>query len=186
MARLLRPSATARAAEVDRQTVVDAEEARSSAIRLRIAPTRDSATFLAWAQEQVTATTTVPLSEEVRLLENRLISALRARDNSLALLIASAIVYSCPEHEIARRIKARCAQRRGATLAFPRHDAVAHMRLAWHDMEGRNLSRRAAYMLSCIDGFLTVEQLIDVSAMEPLTAYDTIDNLLRDGIIELT
>jgi hypothetical protein len=60
------------------------------------------------------------------------------------------------------------------------------MRLAWHELAGRNLSHKAAYMLSCVDGFLTVEQLMDVSAMAPLAAYDTLDNLVRDGIIELT
>jgi hypothetical protein len=183
---MLRPTALARTTETDQQGGDD-EENRSSSVRLRVAPSRESATFLAWAQEQVTSTDHVPVSDEVRLLENRLISALRARDGAQALLLASAIVYSCPEHAVAKRIKARCAQQvRGATLAFPRHDAIPRMRLAWHEMAGRNLSRRAAFMLSCVDGFLTVEQLMDVSAMEPLVAYDTLDNLVRDGIIELT
>jgi hypothetical protein len=172
---------------MDPQNGAGDNEARASSIRLRIAPSRESATFLAWAQEQVTSTDAKVVSEEVRLLENRLISALRSRDVALALILSSSLVYQCPDHEVGKRIKARCAhQVRGATRAFPRHDAIPRMRLAWSDMVGRNLSRRAAFMLSCVDGHLTVEQLIDVSAMEPLVAYDTLDNLVRDGIIELT
>ncbi len=188
MARMLRPSALAtRMPEAPPPGSAEEDESRSSSIRLRLAPVRDSSTFLAWAQEQVTSTTVQPVSEEVRLLENQLISALRGRDHAQALMIASALVYAHPEHEVGKRIKARCAQNlRGATLAFPRHDAVPRMRMAWYEMAGRNLSHRAAFMLSCVDGFLTVEQLIDVSAMAPLVAYDVLDNLVRDGILELT
>jgi hypothetical protein len=165
---------------------LDEDESRGSSVRLRVAPARESATFLAWAQEQVVSSP-MEVSEEVRRLENQLISALRARDHAQALLLASTLVYANPQHEVARRIKARCAQNlRGATKAFPRHDAIPRMRLAWYEMEGRNLSQRAAYILSCVDGFLSVEQLIDVSAMSPLVAYDLLDNLVRDGIIELT
>jgi hypothetical protein len=195
MARLLRPQATALANQRSEATAPGAppseefgdEEAQSSLVRLRIAPRRESANFVAWAQEQITATDHVVVSEEVRLLENRLIAALSAHDLAQALMLANAIVYQHANHEVAKRIKARCSQQlRGAPLAFPRHDAIPRMRVPWHELAGRNLSRRAAFMLSCVDGVSTVEQLIDVSALAPLLAYDTLDNLLRDGIIELT
>lgn len=166
---------------------VEERESRSSFTRIRIEPRRDATNFAAWVHEQITSTDHAVVSEEVRALEHRLIAALSARDSAQALVIASAIVYQHPDHQVARRIKARCAQRvRGVTAAFPRHDAIPRMRVAWYELSGRNLSRSAAFMLSCIDGFLTVDQLIDVSAMAPLLAYDTLDTLVRDGIIELT
>lgn len=188
MARMLRPAAAARVLEPDTRPGVglEAGDDRASSVRLRIAPLREAPSFLEWAREQVEHGET-PTSPAIQALEEKLIDALRAHDSAQALTVASVLVYECPDHAVARHIKARCAaQLRGLTRAFPRHDAIPRMRLAWHELEERNLSHRAAFMLSCIDGFSTVEQLMDISAMPPLVAYDTLDILVRDGIVELT
>jgi hypothetical protein len=125
--------------------------------------------------------------EGVRKLEDQLVEALREHDAARALTVASVIVYERPDHEVARRMKTRCAQHlRGATLVFPRLDAIPRMRVVWHELGGRNLPRRAIFMLACIDGVSTVEQIVDISAMSPLMAYDTLDLLVQGGIVELT
>jgi hypothetical protein len=148
-------------------------------------PSGEPTTFLKWAEDQV-APEAAP-SEEVRVHEEQLVTALRNRDPAQALTAASVLVYKYPGHEVARRIKARCAHQlqRGATRAFPRGDSIPRMVVAWHELGDRPLSRSAAFMLSCIDGVSSVEQLIDVSAMPPLAAYDTLDLLVQDGIVEL-
>ena len=188
MARMLRPAAAARVVEPDTRpgSGADPGDDRASSVRLRLAPTREPPAFLDWAREQVEYAAT-PASPAVQALEEKLIEALRAHDSAQALTLASVIVYECPEHPVARHIKTRCAaQLRGLTRAFPRHDAIPRMRIPWTDLGERNLSHRAAFMLSCIDGFSTVEQVLDISSMSPLVAYDTLDILVRDGIVELT
>jgi hypothetical protein len=157
------------------------------ALAVRLAPPLEPATFVTWVQEQLAQESSLKTSDEVGVLEQKLVRALRDRNTAQALTLASVIVYQCPEHEVARRIKTRCAQQqRGATLAFPRSDAIPRMRLPWTELEGRNLPGRAAFLLSCLDGASTVEQIIDVSAMPVLLAYETLDMLVRDGIVELT
>jgi hypothetical protein len=190
MARILGAAALAASPTVREMRAVPrpaqpAQQLRTSSVQLRVAPAREPASFVAWAQEQVSHEAAP--SDEVRQLEQQLVTALRNRDAAQALTAASVLVYECPDHEVARRIKVRCAQQlRGATRAMPRPEAIPRMRIPWHELGGRNLAQRAAFLLSCIDGVSTVEQLIDVSAFSPLVAYDILDVLVRDGIVELT
>jgi hypothetical protein len=184
MARMLRPADTIPSARACFPK--PAREQPGSSVRLRLAPTGEPRSFTAWAQESLSDDSTAPVSEEVRKLEHQLVAALGARNGPQAMLVASTMVYRWPEHAAARRIKDRCAKHlRDTTIVFPRPDAIPRMRVAWHELAGRNLSRLAAYMLSCIDGSLRVEQVVDISAMSPLIAYETLDALAQEGIIEL-
>jgi hypothetical protein len=115
-------------------------------------------------------------------LEARLLAALRQRDTSSALLLASRLVYLEPTHDAARRIKVRCASRKSDAADFPGALAVPRMVVTWDSLVGQELSAHAAYMLSLVDGS-TVDALVDASALRPLAAYEALDGLRRAGII---
>jgi hypothetical protein len=118
-------------------------------------------------------------------LEARLLRALEQRKLPEALMVASSLVYLYPAHDVARRLKERCADQmdsKGAPEFAPRH-AVPSMRLSWNELRDRTLSREAAYVLSCVDGATTIEALIDMSALQPLAAYEALDALTCEGIV---
>jgi hypothetical protein len=132
-----------------------------------------------------------PLSktpEGVRRTEERLLSAIKTSDLPNALTLASVLVYMDPSHAIAQRIKKRCANQMDSarTRAFPRHDAIPRQCIPWSELRRRTLSRSEAFLLWCIDGRSTVEQVIDTSAMSPLVAFETLDDLIREGIVDLS
>ena len=109
------------------------------------------------------------------------------RDLPNALTLASVLVYMDPENAIARRIKDRCAKQldNARTRSFPRHDAIPRQRVPWSELSRRTLSRSEAFLLYCIDGKTTVEDIIDASAMPPLVAFETLDALIREGLVDL-
>ena len=127
-------------------------------------------------------------SEDVAELEVLLVRAMRARNGAAALVLASRLAYVDPEHEVAQRIKSRCTQRIGAqrTREFPRPDAVPRMVVTWHELKQRPLTREAAYLLTCIDGKATVEEIVDTSALPLLVAYEAFDGLVNDGMVALS
>ena len=100
-------------------------------------------------------------------------------------MLASTLAYLAPDHLVARRIKCRCVQQLGkkASPPFPRTDAVPRMTLSWDAIKDRILSREATYVLACVDGGSTVEALVDVSALNPLAAYEALDSLICAGIV---
>jgi hypothetical protein len=127
----------------------------------------------------------------VRLAEERLLEAMKAHDVAKALTLASVLVYMDPTHAVAQRIKDRCAKLpdhdgRARTRAFPRPDAIPRQCVPWSDLRRRTLSRNEAYLLWCVDGRSTVEAIVDASAMPPLVAFETLDSLIREGIVELS
>jgi hypothetical protein len=117
-------------------------------------------------------------------LEGRLLRALHEGDASAALMLASTLAYLYPAHPVARRIKARCAAR--VSRAFPPPNAVPRMALAWDAILERTLSHEAAYVLACIDGASNVEAIVDVSALQPLVAYEALDWLIGAGMVALS
>ncbi|HLK39353.1 MAG TPA: hypothetical protein VKU41_21480 [Polyangiaceae bacterium] len=126
-------------------------------------------------------------SDDVAELESLLLRAMKARDGAAALVLASRIVYVDPAHAVAQRIKSRCTQRIRAhcTREFPRADAVPRMLVTWQELKHRPLTREAAYLLTCVDGRATVEEIVDTSALTLLVAYEAFDGLVNDGIVAL-
>ena len=122
---------------------------------------------------------------ERAVLEGRLLRAVQASCNGAALMLASSLAYLDPEDEVARRIKARCAELEESPRAreFPRRKAIPRMHLGWNGVKEEMVSCQAAYMLTFIDGQSTVEVLVDASGLPPLTAYEAIDSLIGAGIV---
>jgi hypothetical protein len=137
----------------------------------------------AWVEEQA-----APQPAERMRLEVNLVRALHEHDAAAALMLANVLVYADPAHDIARRIKERCAQQIATrcTLEFPKPNAVPRMLVPWSEIGSCALSRQEAFVLSCIDGRLTVEHVIDATAMPLLVAYEALEALVQRGIVELS
>jgi len=165
-----------------------ADEPRVSETRLRAAPptlySPPSEKLLSWVEEQKTP----PRDDFAVELEQRLCHALVTGNGPAALINASALAYTEPEHGVARRIKERSIPPVAAaksTREVPKPDAVPVRILNWSELRGRSLSRDALYLLSCIDGAPTVEWAIDASSLSVRAAYVALDQLLEAGVVYL-
>ncbi len=63
--------------------------------------------------------------------------------------------------------------------------AVPSLAMSPSEYGQRALDNRAAYLLSRVDGMLTIDDLMTVSGMPPLEAHRHLCNLLRQGILTL-
>ena len=162
----------------ERPTRVPPKGAAVSGIQLR---TETAATAVAAPLVQ----SAKGVSPERAVLEGRLLRAVQASCNGAALMLASSLTYQDPEDEVARRIKARCAEleENPQARAFPRRKAVPRVHIGWNGVKEEMVSCQAAYMLMFIDGQSTVEVMVDASGLPPLTAYEAIDSLIGAGIV---
>jgi hypothetical protein len=71
------------------------------------------------------------------------------------------------------------------TLELVPLGTVPHRLVEWDALQGRNLSREKVYILALIDGFSTIEAVIDASAISPRAAYDALEELVREEIVTL-
>lgn len=112
---------------------------------------------------------------------------LAAGDYSRALMLVEAALATHPDHpalassaELCRdALYARYLERLGAAGHIPR---LAVQRGA---LTGLTLDHRAGFLLSCVDGVSTVEEIIDVAAMPRLEAVRVLYELLQEGVIEM-
>lgn len=110
-----------------------------------------------------------------------------AGDFAGALLLAESILQSNPRDPDARQVSDVCRQklrgiyagRLGNLQQIPRV-IVPHSELRW-----LSLDHRAGFILSLIDGSLTLEDIIDVSSMPALEVLRTLYNLSVQRVIEL-
>lgn len=119
------------------------------------------------------------------------ISAIEARiaagDYGRALVLAESALDAHPGHpEVTRHAEScremlyhRYLERLGAGDHVPR---LAMQRSA---LTGLTLDHRAGFLLSCVDGVSTLEEIIDVSAMPRLDAVRMIYELVQEGVIEM-
>jgi hypothetical protein len=63
--------------------------------------------------------------------------------------------------------------------------AVPSLAMSASEYGQRALDNRAAFLLSRVDGMLTIDDLMTVSGMPPLEAHRHLCNLLRQGILTL-
>src|SRR5262249_44217095 len=64
-------------------------------------------------------------------------------------------------------------------------DSVPRLLLERGSITGLALDHRAGFLLSCVDGTSTIEELIDVSAMPKLEAVRILYELVQEGVIEM-
>jgi hypothetical protein len=82
-----------------------------------------------------------------------------------ALVVAEAMLETTPDHEEARRCHERCTE------------VLSQMYLS--------LDHRAGFLLSLVDGRLTIEELLDISGMPRLDALRILYGLLDQRVIAL-
>jgi hypothetical protein len=119
------------------------------------------------------------------------LAAIKARldagDFGRALVLAEAALDEHPGSAAVMEYAESCRQalyeryleRLGAADHVPR---LAMQRSA---LTGLSLDHKAGFLLSCVDGGSTVEEIIDVSAMPRLDAVRLLYELLQEGIIEM-
>lgn len=101
--------------------------------------------------------------------------------------IAETILASDPHNEEALRFRESCRDvltqmymaRLGSKARVPKL-AIPTAELQW-----QSLDHRSGFLLSCIDGRLTIEEILDVSGMPSLDALRILYMLLQQRIIEL-
>ncbi len=105
-----------------------------------------------------------------------------------ALSIAEAVLTDDPSNAEVGRYLESCKDilmqmykaRLGALTQIPR------IALAAEELRWLTLDHRSGFLLSCIDGISTVEDLLDVSGMPPLDTLRILYTLMQQQIIEMT
>lgn len=125
-----------------------------------------------------------PPPETIAAIDARL----AAGDYGRALMLAEAALEAHPGHPALVSSADICRDELYRTY-LERLGAADHVpRLAVNGgaLTGLALDHRAGFLLSCVDGGSTVEEIIDVSAMPRLEAVRVLYELLQEGIIEMT
>ncbi|MFO0585978.1 MAG: hypothetical protein U0441_00495 [Polyangiaceae bacterium] len=110
-----------------------------------------------------------------------------AGDYGRALVLAEAALVEHPGDSSLNKHAESCRDKMYRRY-LERLGAVDHVpRLAVHAgaITGLALDHRAGFLLSCIDGGSTVEEIIDVSAMPRLDAVRILYELVQEGVIEM-
>lgn len=110
-----------------------------------------------------------------------------AGDYGRALVLAEAALDSHPGDAAVVRYAESCRhmlyerylERLGAA------DSVPQLLMQRSDLTGLALDHRAGFLLSCVDGTSTIEEIIDVSAMAKLDAVRILYELVQEGVIEM-
>jgi len=131
------------------------------------------------------------LPELMRDPETEKIAAIEARfsagDYSRALVLAETALEENPQNPAANKYAESCRnmlyerylERLGAAAWVPQR-AMQNSALT-----GLALDHRSGFLLSCVDGVSTIEELIDVSAMPRLEAVRILYELVQEGVIEM-
>lgn len=119
--------------------------------------------------------------------EAALEASLARGDYSAALVLAEALVAEEPSNERAQSYVTSCqrilAQEYQARLGSGQHRPRVVMDPA--ELHALALDHRAGFVLACIDGGSSIEEILDVSGMPVLDALRTLFDLVQQGIIVL-
>ncbi len=109
-------------------------------------------------------------------------------DFSGSLIVAEGILESNPRHADALRCRERCTEvlsqmylARLGSLSQVVHVAVDNDQVRW-----LSLDHRAGFLLSLVNGSLSIEELLDVSSMPRLEALRILFGLLDQQVIALS
>ncbi|MCS6799631.1 MAG: hypothetical protein NZ898_14135 [Myxococcota bacterium] len=108
-------------------------------------------------------------------------------DFSGALRAAELVLGADPDNEEARRYarsaRERLVQMYSARLGSP--NRVPRVVVAPNEVRWLGIDHRAGFLLSCIDGRSSIDELVDVSGMDRLEVLRTLVTLLEAGAIEI-
>lgn len=104
-----------------------------------------------------------------------------------ALAMAEKLLEEAPANAEANRYMVSCrdiltqmySARLGSTAQVPK------VVLAGDQIRWLTLDHRSGFLLSCIDGVSSIEEILDVSGMQPLDALRILCELMQQGVIEM-
>ena len=105
-----------------------------------------------------------------------------------ALVVAESILETAPSDPDARRYSESCRQVLGE-MYVARFGSLArtlHLAIPPEEVRWLSLDHRAGFLLSMVDGVLTIEELLDVSGMERLDALRILMTLLDQRVITVS
>lgn len=120
----------------------------------------------------------------------RRLERVRARfevgDYSGALVIAEGMLDEDPKHLAAKCYADSCRAMLRQMYLARIGDKAGVLRVTLDPDEIRELAldHRAGFLLSCIDGASTIDEILDVSGMQPLDALRILYELIQEGVIE--
>ncbi|MBK8253712.1 MAG: hypothetical protein IPK82_13725 [Polyangiaceae bacterium] len=126
-------------------------------------------------------------SDAVSVLIAGIEARFSAKDYGRALVMAEAALEEHPNNPSVVAYTKRCREEL-CTRYLERLGADDHVpRLAMHRgaLTGLSLDHRAGFLLSCVDGMSTVDEIVDVSAMPKLDAVRLLYELVQEGVLEM-
>ncbi len=119
-----------------------------------------------------------PVDRAVAALERGdLAVALASIREALVREPGSARVQELYEGTIDRIVKERMGLRNG-------RDAVLRPRISQAEIMGLHLDAKTGFLLYSIDGHTSIDELMDLSAMEPLETLEALATLVEQGVVE--
>lgn len=124
-----------------------------------------------------------PEADKVAAIETRF----TAGDYNRALVLAETALAEHPQNAAMKGYAESCrdmlykryVERLGAATCVPMR-AMQNSALT-----GLAIDHRTGFLLSCVDGVSTIEEIIDVSAMPKLEAVRILYELVQEGVIEM-
>jgi hypothetical protein len=116
-----------------------------------------------------------------------MMSLFEARNFSSALVIAESVLLSDPGHAQAKRCAESCRDmltekylsNLGGRSSIPR------VTMGAEEVRWLSLDHRSGFLLSFIDGSMSIEEVLDVSSMPELDALRIMFELRMQGVIEI-
>ena len=121
------------------------------------------------------------------LLEDRVVELFSSGEFESALSLATEILRTNPGAEVAREYADSCRSEIRAGLVA-RLSSVHHIpRLAvpLHAIPRATLDHRTGFLLSRVDGWSTLEDVLDISGMDSIDALRILCHLLDEGLIAM-
>jgi len=110
-----------------------------------------------------------------------------AGNYSSALVLAESVLASSPDHAEARRCAESCRQMLGKKYLtrLGGRDNIPRVIMSAEEMRVLSLDHRAGFLLSFVDGSMSIDEVLDVSSMPELDALRMMFELRMEGVIEI-
>lgn len=104
-----------------------------------------------------------------------------------ALVLAESVLVGDPDNPVARRVAEGSRDKLGEKYlsSLGGKDGVPRVAMSPDEMRDLSLDHRAGFLLSFIDGSMSVEEVLDVSCMPALDALRMMFELRQQGAIEI-
>jgi hypothetical protein len=126
-----------------------------------------------------------PMSAVDRVRE--MLSLFDANNYSSALVLAESVLVSDPGNEAARRCAESCRESLGQKYLgrLGGRTGIPRVIMPPEEMRWLSLDHRAGFLLSSIDGSMSVDEVLDVCSMPELDALRIMFDLREQGVIEI-